>query len=254
MKLPLSVVVIAHNEEHRIGNCLSSVQWADDLLVVIDPQTTDRTAEVAQAQGARVLVEAWRGFGPQKSFATSMAKHDWVLSLDADEEASPGLSAEIQSSFSTLDPEIAYRIPRSSFHLGRWIRFGGWTPDYQTRLFNRKHAGWNQEMIHEKIEASQFRPLKHTLLHFLFENLADQIDTNNRYSGLLAEKDFQQGKRFSLLKLIFKPWVKFVETYVWKMGFRDGIAGFIIAVGAAYSIFLRQAKIWELQCRGKGNS
>lgn len=247
MKVPLSVVVIAHNEEMRIKNCLSSVQWADDLLVVIDPETQDRTAEIARELGARVLVESWRGFGPQKSFAASQAKNDWVLSLDADEEASPGLSAEIQSSFASLDPKSAYRIPRSSYHLGRWIRFGGWSPDYQVRLFNRKFSGWNQATIHEKVEAETVATFKHSLLHFLFENLAEQINTNNRYSSLLAEKDFKEGKRFSILKLIFKPWIKFFETYLLKMGFRDGLAGFVIAVGAGYSIFLRQAKIWELQ-------
>lgn len=249
MKIPLSVVIIAHNEEARIGNCLSSVQWADDLLVVIDPETSDRTAEIARDRGARVLVEPWKGFGPQKTFATAQAKHDWVLSLDADEEAGPGLSAEIQSKFSSLDRETAYRIPRSSFHLGRWIRFGGWTPDYQTRLFHRQHSGWNQEMIHEKVEALRWDKLKHPILHYLFESLSDQVETNNRYSTLLAQKDFKAGKRFSGFKLVFKPWIKFIETYFWKMGFRDGLAGFIIAVGAAYSIFLRQAKIWELQKR-----
>lgn len=247
MKLELSVVIIAHNEEKRIRNCLSSVQWADDLLVVIDPETKDQTAEIAKSMGARVLVEPWKGFGPQKNFATQRAKHDWILSLDADEEASPGLSAEIQSKFLSLEPGVAYRIPRSSFHLGRWIRFGGWTPDFQTRLFHRQFSGWNQDLIHEKVEAKKTSKLEHSILHYLFENLADQIETNNRYSSLLAKKDFEAGKRFSILKLIFKPWVKFVETYFWKLGFRDGLAGFVIAVGAAYSIFLRQAKIGELE-------
>ncbi len=247
MKLALSVVIVAHNEERRIGNCLSSVQWAQDLVVVIDPQTNDKTAEVAKSLGARVVVEDWKGFGPQKRFATGLAQHDWVLSLDADEESSPLLSAEIQSRFSTLSPETAYQIPRSSYHLGRWIRFGGWTPDYQTRLFHRKFSGWNQELIHEKVEAAKLAKLEHKILHYLFEGLSDQITTNNRYSSLLAEKDFRQGRRFSMIKLVFKPWIKFLETYLWKMGFRDGLAGFVIAVGAGYSIFLRQAKIWELQ-------
>lgn len=251
MKLSLSVVIIAHNEESRIANCLSSVQWAEDLLVVVDPKTTDRTVEIAKELGARVIVEPWRGFGPQKNFAASQAKFDWVLSLDADEEASPGLSAEIQSSFSSLDEKAAYRIPRSSFHLGRWIRFGGWTPDYQVRLFNRKYSGWNQDLIHERVVADKLLSLRHSILHFLFENLAEQIETNNRYSTLLAEKDYKQGKRFSLVRLIFKPGIKFIETYFWKMGFRDGVAGLVIAVGAAYSIFLRQAKIWEMQSKGK---
>lgn len=249
MKLPISVVVIARNEERRISNCLGSVQWSDDLVVVLDPATTDNTRGVAEKLGAKVTEKAWMGFGAQKQFAVSLAKNDWILSLDSDEEAGPGLSAEIQSKFPELDPKVAYKIPRKSFHLGRWIGHGGWSPDYQVRLFNRRYSDWDQATIHEKVQAESYQVLEHPILHYLFEDLAEQIDTNNRYSGLLAEKDFQAGKRFSVLRLVFKPWIKFLEVYFLKMGFRDGLPGFIIAVGAGYSIFLRHSKLWELQKR-----
>lgn len=246
MQLPLSLVVITKNEEKNLSRCLKSVEGLSDI-VVVDSDSTDRTCEFAQKMGARVLKKDWMGFGKQKRYAVEQAKNDWVLCLDADEALSDSLKSEIQNIFSQLDPGTGYLLPRKSFHLGRWIGHGGWYPDYQLRLFNRKHLQWNEEPIHEKVVATKTAALKNPILHYLFEDLRDQIETNNRYSSLLAEKDFKNGKKFSFLKLLIKPKVKFLECYVLKLGFLDGLPGFIIAVGAAYSIFLRWAKLWELE-------
>lgn len=245
-QLPLSVVVIALNEEARIERCLNSVPFAAEKIVV-DSFSTDKTVEVATRCGARVVQEKWRGFGPQKAFATDLAKNDWVLSLDADEALSPELAQEIQDRFASLDVKTGYRLPRLSFHMGRWIRHGGWYPDAQLRLFNRRHSQWNQSALHEKVEAAQVEIFKQPLWHWVFRDLTDQVSANNRYSGLGAEELHRRGVKFSLLKLAIKPQVKFLETYVWKQGFRDGLPGFVIAVGAAYSIFLRWAKLWEIE-------
>jgi Glycosyltransferases involved in cell wall biogenesis len=234
------------NEEANIERCLRSVPFADDI-VVVDSFSTDRTVELAEKMGARVFKEKWRGFGPQKAFATEQAKHEWVLSLDADEALSPELQEEILNSFATLDPEAGYKIPRRSFHMGRWIDHGGWYPDLQLRLFNKSQSQWNTADIHEKVETKKVLRLKKPILHWVFKSLSHQVVTNDRYSTLGAEQLRKKGKQFSFLKLLFKPISKFIETYIWKRGFMDGLPGFIIAVGASYSIFLKFAKMWEME-------
>jgi glycosyltransferase involved in cell wall biosynthesis len=250
MKLPLSLVVITLNEETNIERCLKSVPFASDI-VVVDSLSTDRTVETAEKLGARVLTEKWRGYGPQKAFAVSQAKYDWILSLDADEALSPQAQQEILDKFASFQEEVGYEIPRLSWHLGRWILHGGWYPDYQLRLFHREHSKWTDAALHEKVEVNSKVRLEHPILHWVFDDLSDQVLTNDKYSTLGAANLNAQGKRFSLLKLIFKPWSKFIECYFIKLGFLDGRPGFIIAVGAAYSIFLRHAKLWEIQMKQK---
>jgi glycosyltransferase involved in cell wall biosynthesis len=248
MKVPLSVVVIAKNEEKNIARCLSSVQWAEEILV-IDSHSQDQTCVLANGLGARVVTQDWLGFGAQKDFGARQARFNWILSLDADEVVTAELQKEILNRWSSLDPKAAYSVCRKSFHLGRWIEHGGWFPDRQVRLFNRQYSYWDLAPIHEKVVAKinlQLGTSAH-LEHYLFENLADQVTTNNRYSGLLAQQDAQKGRKFSLLKLLFKPGIKFLECYLLKRGFLDGLPGFIIAWGAAHSIFMRQAKLWEMQ-------
>jgi glycosyltransferase involved in cell wall biosynthesis len=246
--LPLSLVVVALNEEVNIERCLRSVPFVSDI-VVVDSFSTDRTVEIAQKLGANVIQEKWRGYGPQKAFAVSQAKHDWVLSLDADEALSPELQKEILAKFATFNPEVGYEIPRRSYHLGRWISHGGWYPDAQLRLFNRQYSQWSQDALHEKVQVKSKERLKCDMLHWVFDDLSDQVRTNDKYSSLGAHNLQNSGKDFSLLKLIFKPGIKFLECYVLKRGFLDGLPGFIIAVGAGYSIFLRHAKLWEIKMK-----
>jgi glycosyltransferase involved in cell wall biosynthesis len=248
--LPVSLVVVTLNEEANIERCLRSVPFASDV-VVVDSFSTDRTVEIAQKLGARVLQEKWRGYGAQKAFAVSQAKNDWILSLDADEALSPELQQEILEKFKSLKPEVGYEIPRRSYHLGRWINHGGWYPDAQLRLFNRQYSQWSQDALHEKVQVKSKERFSNDMLHWVFEDLSDQVLTNDKYSSLGAGNLAGAGKSFSLLKLIFKPWTKFVECYFLKLGFLDGLPGFIIAVGAGYSIFLRHAKLWEIHMRKK---
>src|SRR5207253_9984017 len=149
----------------------------------------------------------------------------------------------------SLNPEVGYELPRRSYHLGRWINHGGWYPDAQLRLFHRAHSNWSDKVLHEKVQVKSKLRLKQDLLHWVFDSLSDQVITNDKYSTLGANNLAKNRKSFSLLKLIIKPWVKFIECYIIKQGFRDGLPGFIIAVGAAYSMFLRHAKLWELEMK-----
>jgi glycosyltransferase involved in cell wall biosynthesis len=244
---PFSLAIICLNEAANIERCLRSVPFANDV-VVLDSHSTDRTREISEALGARVFNEDWRGFRAQKQRATDLCNHDWVLSLDADEALSEEAQAELRELLSapTLENQDGYELPRVSWNLGRWIRHGGWSPDLQLRLFNRKRATWQGgEHVHERVSAKNVGRLTHAILHWPFENLAEQVATNNRYSGLGAAELRARGAKFSLFKLLWKPWSKFLETYILKRGFLDGMPGFVIAVGAAYSVFLKFAKLWE---------
>lgn len=245
-KLPLSLVLITKDEERRLERCLRSVPFAADV-VVLDSGSSDGTVELARRLGARVFVEDWRGFGPQRRRAVELAAHDWVLCLDADEALSAELAAEIEARFEGLEPEAAYRSPRLSFHLGRWIRHGGWHPDWQVRLFHRGHARWSEAVVHEKVEARRVESLRGSILHWVFDDLSHQVRTNDRYSSLQARELFDRGVRSSLWKQVTKPKVKFFECYLFKGGFLDGWPGFVIAVGAAYSVFLKWTKLRELE-------
>lgn len=216
-------------------------------VIVIDSFSQDKTCEVARSLGAKIHQEKWRGYGGQKAFAVERASNDWILSLDADEAVSPELAEKLKSEFAKLDPEVGYLLSRRSYYLGRWIDFGGWYPDYQKRLFHRRYSHWDGSPIHEKVISPKERKWDSDLYHYVFDSISEQVQTNNRYSGLLAEKLFREGKDFSIFKLISKPMTKFIETFFWKRGFMDGLPGFVISVGAAYSVFLKWAKLWELK-------
>lgn len=243
-KLPISLVIICLNEERNIARCLKSVPFASEVLVV-DSGSTDRTGEIVKANGGRFLHHDWAGFGPQKKFAAQAAKYDWVLSLDADEALTPELAREIQDKFAQLDPEHAIAFPRKSFYLGRWILHGGWYPDWQIRLFNRQHSMWTEAPVHEKIQSRKVVKFQSDLEHYVFRDLAHQVETNNRYSSLQAKQHRLMNQRFSFYKMLVKPFVKFWECYLLKQGYKDGLAGFVIAIGAAHSVFIRWVKVWE---------
>lgn len=248
MKLPLSLVVITRDEEDHIGRCLASVPFADEIIV-LDSFSSDKTVEKAKAHGAKVYQEKFQGFGPQKDRAVSLASHDWVLCLDADEALSEEAQKSVLDLFKNGEPKnCAYQFSRLSFHMRRWIRHGGWYPDWQLRLFNRKQAHWDAALIHEKVVVNgHVARIREPIQHWVFDNLSDQIQTNNKYSTLGAETLKKNGRHFHLVLLLAKPISKFFETYLWKRGFLDGLPGFVIAVGAAYSVFLKYAKLWEME-------
>lgn len=243
-KLPLSLCVITLNEQANIERCLSSVPFASDI-VVLDSGSTDETRTLAQKIGARVFDEPWRGYGPQKKRAVELAQFNWVLCLDADEELSPALQQEIYGLLKSEANRDGYRLPRRSFYLGRWLYHGGWYPDYQTRLFLRHKLQWSEDALHESVQGEGLGTLRFDINHYPFENLADQVQTNNRYSTIGADILVKNGTVVRWWHLTIKPWVKFLELYIFKRGFLDGLAGYIIAVGGAYSYFLKYAKLWE---------
>lgn len=248
-RIPLSVVLISLNEQNNIERALKSVSWAADV-VVYDSGSSDQTVEIAKRLGANIVQGPWKGYGATKKTATSYALFDWVLSLDCDEEVSSELSEEIIKKLNNLNPDIVYKIPRISFFLERWIKHGGWYPDRQARLFNRKKHNWNEAAIHERVEAKYYENFASHLNHYVFRNIEHQVQTNNRYSSLQAENMFRIGRKFSWYQLLLKPAVKFLECYIIKLGFLDAWPGFVIAYNASYSVFLKWVKLRELEMRG----
>ena len=243
----VSLVIITLNEAANIERCIRSASWVDDI-VVLDSGSTDATLELAKSLGARTFIEKWRGYRDQKARATDLATCDWILSLDADEALSGESSLELQDLLAHGEPQLdGLAFPRLSHNLGRWIRHGGWYPDWQLRFFHRQRAAWGDGHVHERVKAERVVRMKNAILHWPFATHADQVATNNNYSTLGARDLFEKGKKFSTFKLIVKPISKFVETYVIKRGFLDGRAGFIISVGAAYSVFLKFTKLSELE-------
>lgn len=246
MSIKISVAIITFNESSNIRRCIKSVDFANEIIVV-DSLSSDDTCEIAKSLGAKVINQKFLGHIKQKQLAVDSCSNEWILSLDADEELSDELRNEIMELLKTPFKYDAYIMPRVSFHLGRWIRHGGWYPDAKIRLFNKTKAYWGGYNPHDKVIVNgTVGKLKGDLQHYVFDDLRHNIDTNNSYSSIMANDLFKEEKSFSYIKLFLKPIGKFLETYIYKRGFLDGLPGFIIAVGASYSMFLKFAKLWEL--------
>jgi glycosyltransferase involved in cell wall biosynthesis len=245
--IKISAALITYNEEKNIKRCIDSLDFVDEI-VIVDSLSSDKTCSIAKELGATIIDQKFLGHIEQKQLAVENCTHEWILSLDADEEVSPELKASIQELIKEPLAYEAYEMKRISFHLGRWIRHGGWYPDKKIRFFNKNHASWGGYNPHDKIIVNgEVGKLSGDLKHYVFTNLRHNIDTNNSYSSIMAEDLLKGNKKFCYLKLFFKPIGKFLEVYLYKRGFLDGIPGFIIAIGASYSMFLKFAKLWELE-------
>jgi len=240
----LTVTVITRDEAAHVEAALASVAWADEV-VVVDSGSTDGTAELARRHGARVEVRGWPGYSAQKNYAASIASHDWILSLDADERVSPELAAEIKGLLAAEPAARGYRVPRVSFYLGRWIRGTDWYPDYQLRLYDRRAGEWNGRRVHESV-ALKGEPgeLKHDLQHFPYRDISHHLQTIDRYTTLAAEQMRADGRTVSLAGLILHPPFAFLRNYVLRGGFLLGGVGFVVSALNSYYVFLKLAKAW----------
>lgn len=244
----LSACVITFQEEDRIQDCLASLAFCDELLVV-DSGSSDRTRELAAAAGARVLEHPWPGFVLQKQFAVDQASHDWVLIVDADERVSPQLRAELEALRAGGFPGRAgWEFPRKTFYLGRFIDHGLWYPDRQLRLFDRRrgHLGGNEPHDRTLLESPPGR-LSGDLWHYSYRDLDDHLRRIDRYTRIMAQGLSERGKRARLLDLFTHPFVRFVRGYVFKLGFLDGWRGLLIAFLAAHYVRLKYARLLVLQ-------
>lgn len=240
----LSVILITKNEAELVGQCLESVKWADEIIVV-DSGSTDATVEICKRYTDQVTVTDWPGFGPQKNRALAMATGDWVLSIDADEEVTPGLAQEIRDiTQSPLTKAAVYALPRLSSLLGRPMRHGDWWPDEVPRLFRRGEAQFSNDLVHERLEfAGQLVTLQHVLLHNSIRSLDQMIHKINQYTHAGALRLHDKGKQSSLTKAIAHGLWAIFRSYVLKRGFLDGREGFIAAVSAGESAYYKYLKL-----------
>ncbi|PLX75715.1 MAG: glycosyl transferase [Desulfuromonas sp.] len=252
----LSVAIITYNEQGNIPACLDSVSDLADEIIVLDSFSTDRTEEVCRANPkVKFSQNPFGGHVEQKNLAIQLCSGDWILSLDADERLTPELREAIKSFLSSNPPaEVAgARFARLNRHLHKDIRHGGWYPNARYRLFRKGRARWGGENPHDKlILDGRGVMLAGDLLHFSFQDLAHQVQTINNFSSIAALMRYNRGVRFRVWRLLVKPVGKFLEIYLAKRGFLDGIHGMIIAVSSAYSTFLKEAKLFELDRLGSG--
>ena len=248
----VSAIVVCFNEADRIEACLKSLAWCDEIIVV-DSLSTDQTPEICRRYTSRFFQREWPGYREQKAYAHSQATKDWVMLVDADERVTPALQQEIGDALSTDNGLFAgYAVPRLVNYLGRWWWRGGWYPDYDVRLFRRDRATWGGLDPHEKILVDgQVRRLKNPLEHYSYRDINDHIQRINRFTSISSRELKNAGGRWRLSDALFRPGVRFFRSYFLKLGFLEGFAGFYVAVTAAVYVFLKYAKLWELELEEK---
>lgn len=244
----ISACIIAMNEQDRLPDCIRSVSFCDEILVV-DSHSSDSTRDVAAAMGARVIERDWPGHVAQKEFTVRAAKNDWVFCIDADERVSQGLREEIESLRDAGFPGHAgWRSPRLSSYLGRWMRRGGWYPNWQLRLFDRRHGHWGGGNPHDHVVLNgSAGVLRNDLLHHPYRSFAEHLATIDKYTTIMAQGMHERGKRTSLLQLVVSPLARFVRFYFLCLGFTEGWRGFLQACLAAHYGRMKYAKLLILQ-------
>ncbi|MCF8277121.1 MAG: glycosyltransferase family 2 protein [Flavobacteriales bacterium] len=242
----LSAVIITHNEARNIKRCIASLQDVADEIVVVDSFSTDATPSICKGMNVHFHQREWKGYSKQKNYGNGLASNDWILSIDADEALSEELKSAIVSE-KEHGKDFNYSFNRLTNYCGKWIHHSGWYPDTKVRMFNRTKNDWQGE-VHEKltVEPASVKKLKGDLLHFSYHSVSDHVKRTDTYSTLGASELFENGKKASLIKLLFNPWLKFNKMYFIKLGFLDGMAGFTIALITAYGTFLKYIKLYYL--------
>jgi len=250
----ISGFVITYNEEAAIRECLESMKWADEL-VVVDSFSQDATVEIAREYTDKVIQREFAGYVPQTRFAFEQTTCDWVLWLDADERLSDRAIAEIREAFEQPGEAACdgFSFPRKTHFLGRWITHGGWYPQRKLRLFRRAVARIAGEQIHpEAAVPGPVRRLKGDMLHFSFPGgIMDYVERSQKYAEIAARERFAKGKRVGLAGLLLRPPMAFLQGYVLRLGFLDGVPGLAVAAGRAYHKFMRDMRLWELASKGE---
>jgi glycosyltransferase involved in cell wall biosynthesis len=245
-KIKISVIIITGNEEKNIEDCLRSVEWAEDI-VVVDCYSKDRTVEIARKYTNRVYLKEWVGYAKQKAYSLSLARNKWTLSLDADERVTNELKKEIIELLRS-NPELdGYYIPRRNYFLGRWIKGCGWYPGYQMRFFKKELTRLTDRKVHEGFEVDgKIGHLKNDIIHFTHPNIEHIIKKINEYSSLQAEEKADR-KKAHLYNILINPSIAFLQHFFLRKGFKDGAYGFLVSLIHALTNMLTYIKIWEIQ-------
>lgn len=248
--MKISACIITYNEEDRIEPAIKSLEGVVDEIIVVDAFSIDKTPRIVQSYNVRFFQRKWEGYSDQKNFAISQAKYPWILSIDADERLSKELREEIIKIKGDEPNFDGFSFKRKPFYLGKWIKHSGWYPDKKIRLFKKDLAYWEGDFVHEKLVfKGKVKDLKGDLLHYSYRNLSDHILRIEKYSNLSADKMFTEGKRSTFLKIFFLPIFTFLRDFIFRGGALDGIHGLIISFFSSYYVFLKYAKLFELQRR-----
>lgn len=243
----LSVVIITHNEEKDISDCLESVSWAGEVIVV-DSLSDDRTVQLCRERGAQVLENSWRGYAVNKNLGIEAAQGEWILSIDADERVTPELAREIEAVIEGDNQgQDGYLIPMKFYFLGHWMRYGGLYPKRHLRLFRKGKGKFSEKAVHEGLEVQGTTgTLKAPMLHYSYENLEDYFRKFNIYSTLDAEDKYQK-ERCGICYPFLRLPAEFMLTYFIKRGFLDGFPGFLYSALNAFYVFIKYLKLYEMQ-------
>ena len=248
-KYLLSVIIITKDEQENIRDCLESVKWADDIAIV-DSGSTDNTEAICRDYTDRFYQKDWPGFGVQKQRALELAKHNWVLSIDADERVTLELQQEIVAIISGDAQHTGYHIPRLSHYLNKEIRHAGWYPDYVLRLVKKDHSHFSRDIVHERlIVEGEVSHLSNHLIHFPYKDIAHHLQKLNQYSTLSAQKMFERDKRVGWTGVFAKALFGFIRSYVLRRGFLDGWPGLVVSVSTALSVYFKYVKLKEMQLK-----
>ncbi len=245
----LSVAIITWNEEKKIGRALASVAGLADEIVVVDSFSTDGTEGICRRYTDRFLSAEWQGYRTQKQFALEHARHEWVLSLDADEALSNELILELETWKRLPETGIdGHLLPRLTFFMGRWIRHTSWHPDRQLRLFRKSRGKWVGGRVHESVQVTgHVTPLQHAIEHYTYSDTGEYLSQLQNFSSLAAADYFDAGRKSNLLHLVFYPLAEFWRNYLLRRGFQDGVPGLVVSILSSISVFFRFLKLWELQ-------
>jgi glycosyltransferase involved in cell wall biosynthesis len=249
MREKISICIIAGNEEKNIRRCIESATWANEVIVV-DSFSTDRTVEICNEYTDRVYQHEWLGYIGQKNLIKDMAKGPWILFLDADEEISPALREEIISEFSSsrIDNVSGYEFPRLVRYLGRWITHGDWYPDIKLRLFRKEKGTCGGKEPHDRTTViGHVKRLKSPIFHYTYTSINDQLASLNSFTSISAKGKYCDGIQFGLSDVVLRPVLRFMRCYFLRRGFMDGLPGLIVATTVAFGVFIKYAKLWELQ-------
>jgi len=239
------------NEADRIGRCLESLSFCDEL-VVVDSGSSDGTREVARRFTERVIEQPFLGYVKQKNFALERASHDWVVCLDADEALSPELREAVLAAIVRPNAPAGFELDRITYYLGVWHDHGEWYPDWQLRVFRRSRGHWAGMDPHDRVELDgPVEKLRGRLWHWNYRNLSEHIQTTDRFSARMARSMQESGVRFRVSDLLLRPPGRFFKGYVLRQGYRNGLPGFIVCAATAYYVFMKYAKLWELERAAK---
>lgn len=240
--MKISATIITRDEERNIARAIESLRCCDEI-VVVDSGSSDLTLEIAKKLGARVVETIWRGYASQKNFAAEAASHDWILSIDADEALSESLEADIWLLKKNGTHFAAYTMPRMAQYMGKWILHSGWYPDRKVRLYNRRHARWVGDYVHESVAVDgTVGHLDGNLLHYTIQSFSEHLKTMDRYTTLAAEELVARNKSAGWRQLVVSPIWTFFRSYFLQRGFLDGMEGMAIAYMAMLYTFLKYAK------------